>query len=205
MRPLVAHCHHGLGRLYGQTGRGAQARVALTAAIELYRAMSMTFWLPQAEAALAQVESTPWLPKEILEYASARLLIAEEIIETYTCQVHPTYQSLHEHAWSLLHLALQWCVHDGGRCTMAIAGLHLTEQEQTALESMAQRTGKTPDELVHDAIKQFIAQFQAEDRLSLLRQARGMWKDRTDLPSLADLRREWDRPTELNDGDTTAD
>jgi hypothetical protein len=88
---------------------------------------------------------------------------------------------------------------------MAIAGLHLTEQEQTALESMAQRTGKTPDELVHDAIKQFIAQFQAEDRLSLLRQARGMWKDRTDLPSLADLRREWDRPTELNDGDTTAD
>jgi hypothetical protein len=59
MRPLVAHCHHGLGRLYGQTGRGAQARVALTAAIELYRAMSMTFWLPQAEAALAQVESTP--------------------------------------------------------------------------------------------------------------------------------------------------
>jgi len=88
---------------------------------------------------------------------------------------------------------------------MAIAGLHLTEQEQTALESMAQRTGKTPDELVHDAIKQFIAQFQAEDRLSLLRQARGMWKDRTDLPSLADLRREWDRPTEFNDGDTTAD
>ena len=88
---------------------------------------------------------------------------------------------------------------------MAIAGLHLTEQEQTALESMAQRTGKTPDELVHDAIKQFIAQCQAEDRLSLLRQARGMWKDRTDLPSLADLRREWDRSTEPDDGDTTAD
>jgi tetratricopeptide (TPR) repeat protein len=55
MRPLLAHCHHGLGRLYGQTGRGAQARVALTAAIDLYRAMDMTFWLPQAEAALAQV------------------------------------------------------------------------------------------------------------------------------------------------------
>jgi hypothetical protein len=88
---------------------------------------------------------------------------------------------------------------------MAIAGLHLTEQEQMALESMAQRTGKTPDELVRDAIKQFIAQFQAEDRLSLLRQARGMWKNRTDLPSLANLRREWDRPTEPDDGDTTAD
>jgi tetratricopeptide (TPR) repeat protein len=55
MRPLVAHCHHGLGRLYHQTGRGEQARAALTAAIDLYRAMDMTFWLPQAEAALAQV------------------------------------------------------------------------------------------------------------------------------------------------------
>ena len=56
MRPLQAHCHHGLGRLYGQTGRGEQARAALTTAIDLYRAMDMTFWLPQAEAALAQVE-----------------------------------------------------------------------------------------------------------------------------------------------------
>jgi class 3 adenylate cyclase/tetratricopeptide (TPR) repeat protein len=56
MRPLVAHCHLGLGRLYGQTGRGEQARAALTTAIDLYRAMDMTFWLPQAEAALARVE-----------------------------------------------------------------------------------------------------------------------------------------------------
>jgi class 3 adenylate cyclase/tetratricopeptide (TPR) repeat protein len=57
MRPLVAHCHHGLGRLYHQTGRAEQAHTALAAAIDLYRAMDMTLWLPQAEAALAQVES----------------------------------------------------------------------------------------------------------------------------------------------------
>jgi class 3 adenylate cyclase/tetratricopeptide (TPR) repeat protein len=56
MRPLMAHCHLGLGRLYGQTGRIEQAQAALTAAIALYRAMDMTFWLPQAETALAQVE-----------------------------------------------------------------------------------------------------------------------------------------------------
>jgi hypothetical protein len=55
-RPLQAHCHHGLGRLYHQTGRAAPARTALAAAINLYRAMGMTLWLPQAEAALAQVE-----------------------------------------------------------------------------------------------------------------------------------------------------
>ena len=55
MRPLVAHCHQGLGLLYGRIVRAEQARAELPAAIELYRAMDMTFWLPQAEAALAQV------------------------------------------------------------------------------------------------------------------------------------------------------
>jgi hypothetical protein len=88
---------------------------------------------------------------------------------------------------------------------MAIAGLHLTEQEQAALETLAQRMGKTPDDLVHDAVKQLIMQFQDEDRLSLLRQARGMWKDRTDLSAFADLRSEWDRQTEPDHGDTTTD
>ena len=53
MRPLQAHCHRGLGTVYRQTGRGAQARAALAIAINLYRAMDMTLWLPQAEAALA--------------------------------------------------------------------------------------------------------------------------------------------------------
>jgi len=56
MRPLVAHCHLGLGSLYAKMGQREQARAELFAAIDLYRAMDMTFWLPQAEAALAQVE-----------------------------------------------------------------------------------------------------------------------------------------------------
>ena len=55
MRPLVAHCHLGLGTLYVQTGRPEPARAALTAAVALSRDMDMTFWLPQAEGALAQV------------------------------------------------------------------------------------------------------------------------------------------------------
>ena len=55
MRPLVAHCHLGLGTLYAKIDRREQARAELSAAIALYRAMEMTFWLPQAEAALAQV------------------------------------------------------------------------------------------------------------------------------------------------------
>jgi tetratricopeptide (TPR) repeat protein len=56
MRPLQAHCHLGLGMLYATTGQHGQARAALSAAIELYRGMEMQFWLPQAEATLAQVQ-----------------------------------------------------------------------------------------------------------------------------------------------------
>jgi tetratricopeptide (TPR) repeat protein len=55
MRPLQAHCHLGLGTLYATIGQREQARTELSAAIELYRALDMTFWLPQAQAALAQV------------------------------------------------------------------------------------------------------------------------------------------------------
>jgi tetratricopeptide (TPR) repeat protein len=57
MRPLQAHCHLGLGTLYAAIGQREQARTALSTAIELYQAMEMTFWLPQAEAALGQVEA----------------------------------------------------------------------------------------------------------------------------------------------------
>ena len=45
-----------MGTLYVKIGRREYARSELAAAIALYRAMEMTFWLPQTEAALAQVE-----------------------------------------------------------------------------------------------------------------------------------------------------
>ena len=57
MRPLQAHCHRGLGTLYATTGQWEQAHAALSTAIEMYRDMEMTFWLPGTEAALAQVDA----------------------------------------------------------------------------------------------------------------------------------------------------
>jgi tetratricopeptide (TPR) repeat protein len=57
MRPLQAHCHQGLGMLYATTGQREQAHAELSKAIEMYRAMEMTFWLPQTEAVLAQVDA----------------------------------------------------------------------------------------------------------------------------------------------------
>jgi len=56
MRPLQAHCHRDLGILYTTRGQREPARIALSTAIEMYRSMEMTFWLPETEAALAQVE-----------------------------------------------------------------------------------------------------------------------------------------------------
>jgi tetratricopeptide (TPR) repeat protein len=50
MRPLVAHCHLGLGKLYRRTGKREQARESLTTATTMYREMGMRFWLEQAEA-----------------------------------------------------------------------------------------------------------------------------------------------------------
>ena len=52
MRPELAHCHLGLGKLYRRTGDGAKAQEHLTTAATMYREMDMGFWLAQAEAAL---------------------------------------------------------------------------------------------------------------------------------------------------------
>jgi tetratricopeptide (TPR) repeat protein len=56
MRPLQAHCHRSLGTLYASIGQREHAHTELATAIDLYRIMDMRFWLPQTEAALAQVE-----------------------------------------------------------------------------------------------------------------------------------------------------
>jgi tetratricopeptide (TPR) repeat protein len=50
MRPLVAHCHLGLGKLYRRTGQREQAHEHLTTATTMYREMDMRFWLEKAEA-----------------------------------------------------------------------------------------------------------------------------------------------------------
>jgi class 3 adenylate cyclase/tetratricopeptide (TPR) repeat protein len=49
MRPLVAHCHLGLGKLYRRTGKRTESDEHLTTATTMYREMGMRFWLEQAE------------------------------------------------------------------------------------------------------------------------------------------------------------
>jgi len=54
MRPLVAHCHQGLGKLYWRVGKREQAEEHLTTAMTMYREIDMRFWLEKAEKEMKQ-------------------------------------------------------------------------------------------------------------------------------------------------------
>jgi hypothetical protein len=76
---------------------------------------------------------------------------------------------------------------------MVTAQITLSNAEGEALQAMTQTTGKTQDTLLHEAVRQFLGSRPPDDRLALLRRARGIWKDRTDLPDFHALRAEMDR------------
>jgi tetratricopeptide (TPR) repeat protein len=55
MRPLVAHCHLGLGQLCSRAGRPDPAQENLTIATRMYREMGMAFWLTRTEGLLSSI------------------------------------------------------------------------------------------------------------------------------------------------------
>jgi len=55
MRPLIAHCHVGLGKLYRRSGNQQQAKAHLTDGVAMMREMEMGLWLEQAEAELKEL------------------------------------------------------------------------------------------------------------------------------------------------------
>src|SRR5262245_40886223 len=55
MRPLTAHCHLGLGKLFRHVSKRQQAREHFTAAAALYREMDMRFWLELEDIATTRV------------------------------------------------------------------------------------------------------------------------------------------------------
>jgi hypothetical protein len=75
---------------------------------------------------------------------------------------------------------------------MAEIEVKLTENEQEALREIALRTGKSESELIHDAVDNLIKQGRHPSNGGMS-QARGIWKDRDDLPDFGKIRREWDR------------
>lgn len=71
--------------------------------------------------------------------------------------------------------------------------IYITDRERQGLRGLAKATGKTQSELIRVAIDRFLAASLPGERLALLRQGRGLWKAREDLPDFGELRRSWDR------------
>jgi len=71
--------------------------------------------------------------------------------------------------------------------------IYLTEDERKALKVIAGRLGRSQSEVIRAAVDRYIDRYQAGSRRELLKQARGLWAGRKDLPDFGKLRREWDR------------
>jgi hypothetical protein len=71
--------------------------------------------------------------------------------------------------------------------------IYLTERQRDELAAIAKRAGKKQSELIREAVDRLIDQTGRSRREAVLREAAGIWKDRTDLPDFKAIRAEWDR------------
>jgi flagellar biosynthesis/type III secretory pathway chaperone len=71
--------------------------------------------------------------------------------------------------------------------------ISLTDAECQLLHSMSQLTGESEKDLLQEALELLKVQVDLEKRRALLQEARGMWRDRDDLPDLSELRSEMNR------------
>ena len=69
--------------------------------------------------------------------------------------------------------------------------IYLSEAERQGLQALALRSGRSQSALIREAIDAFLQQPQG--RLARLRQGRGLWAARSDLPDWSALRGELDR------------
>ena len=71
--------------------------------------------------------------------------------------------------------------------------IYLTERQRQELDAIAKIAGKKQSELIREAIDRLIDRAGHSRREAVLREAAGIWKDRTDLPDFQVSRNGWDR------------
>jgi Arc/MetJ-type ribon-helix-helix transcriptional regulator len=71
--------------------------------------------------------------------------------------------------------------------------IYLTERQRDELAAIAKTVGKKQSELIREAVDRLIDEEGRGRRETVLREAAGIWKDRTDLPDFRATRAEWDR------------
>jgi Arc/MetJ-type ribon-helix-helix transcriptional regulator len=77
--------------------------------------------------------------------------------------------------------------------------IYLTETEKSHLSRLSKQTGRSQSDIIRQAIDLFAKRYAPQDRRERLRKARGMWRDRSDLPDLRTLREEFDRSFETGE------
>ncbi len=71
--------------------------------------------------------------------------------------------------------------------------IYLTDKQRSELAVIAKDTGKKQSEIIREAVDRLIEQSSHNRREMVLREAAGIWKDRTDLSDFRAMRSEWDR------------
>ena len=71
--------------------------------------------------------------------------------------------------------------------------IYLTDRQRAELDSLSKTLKKKQSELIREAVDRLIDQSGRNLRETILKQAAGIWKDRTDLPDFTAMRTEWDR------------
>ncbi len=71
--------------------------------------------------------------------------------------------------------------------------IYLTKRQRDELAAIARVAGKKQSELIREAVDRLIDQAGHGRREAVLREAAGIWKDRTDLPDFEATRSEWNR------------
>ena len=70
--------------------------------------------------------------------------------------------------------------------------IYLTEGQRAEIAAIASQSGKRQSEVIREAVDRFIEQ-KSRGRREAIREAAGIWRNRTDLPDLDALRHGWDR------------
>ncbi len=71
--------------------------------------------------------------------------------------------------------------------------VYLTNRQRSDLTLISKNKGKKQSELIREAIDRFIEQASQQHRETILNEASGIWKNRTDIPDFEKNRSNWDR------------
>lgn len=71
--------------------------------------------------------------------------------------------------------------------------IYLTDRQRSELSAISKILGKKQSELIREAVDRLIDQVSHSRREIVLREAAGIWKNRTDISDFKAIRAEWDR------------